>query len=50
MLAGKKCQLHPRRLQCCELGIPDLQGMSVLSQMLIFFKPDLRGGEWPESL
>ena len=33
MLAGKKCQLHPRRLQCCELGMPDLQVMSVLSQI-----------------
>ena len=33
MLAGNKCQLHLKGPQCCELSMPDLQVMSVLSQM-----------------
>ena len=33
MLAVNKWQLHLKGPQCCELGMPDLQVMSVLSQM-----------------
>ena len=31
MLAGNKCQLHLKGLQCCELGMGFLHIMSVLT-------------------